>query len=308
MKKPNFKPGTSWGYSNTNYEIAGIIIEKITGKKYYLAIRDLLFTPQNFNHAVFIPHETTNDTIAHNWAMELGNGTSAYDCLSDTSSYSNNAFFSMAGPAGEIMTTAEENAEFWYRLCAGQIISQASLKEMHTFITIGTGPTGYPVGYGLGTFEYIRAMNGRTIYEHGGTNIGFIGENAVDTTSHIAFSLLTNQDSVSNDNLLENVITPLHKQTLQYALSGIDEVSYNNPGLNIYPNPANDILNIELKNISGETKLAIYDMTGKKVLNSSINTEQNRVSITELNSGLYILKLINAKGDQAYSQKLMIER
>ena len=307
VKKPDFKPGTSWEYSNTNYEIAGVIIEKVTGKRYYQAIRDLLFTPQNFNHAVFFPHESTTDTIAHNWAMELGNGTLAVDLMADTT-YSNNAFFSMAGPAGEIMTTAEENAEFWYRLTSGKIISPASLKEMLTFIRIGTGVTGMPIGYGLGIFRYVKGMNGRTILEHGGTNIGFIGENTVDTTSHIAFSVLTNQDSVSNDDILMSVIAPLHKQTLHYALSGINDVSYNSPSVNIYPNPAMDMLNINLKNIIGNTSLSIYDMTGKQVLNSTISKEENKVQLADLKSGLYIIKLMSDKGEHIYSQKLMIEK
>jgi D-alanyl-D-alanine carboxypeptidase len=305
IKKPYFKPGASWHYSNTNYLLAGIIIEKVTGKSYYKAVRDLIFTPQNFQHTFYSPHETSSDTIAHNWTMNLGKYST--DCVT-LPGYSNNAFFSMAGPAGEIMATAEENVEFWQRLISGQIISDSSLKQMFSYIYIGTGPTGKPVGYGLGIFRYIKAINKRTFYEHGGTNIGFIAENAVDSVSGISFSLLTNQDSVGNDALLNDVITPLHKQTLHYALSGIEDITYNAPDIHIYPNPAKDIINVQMNDINYGAGVKIYSITGREVMNATINTSSESISVSSLSSGLYLIKIADTKGAKIYSQKILIKK
>jgi CubicO group peptidase (beta-lactamase class C family) len=40
-----FAPGSKYSYSNTNYEILGALIQKVTGKPYDVAMRDLLFGP-----------------------------------------------------------------------------------------------------------------------------------------------------------------------------------------------------------------------------------------------------------------------
>src|SRR5438067_4997461 len=45
-KKPlDFDPGTRWQYSNTNYVIAGAIVEKVSGKPFFQFLRDRIFAP-----------------------------------------------------------------------------------------------------------------------------------------------------------------------------------------------------------------------------------------------------------------------
>src|SRR5262249_14765662 len=45
-RKPlDFPPGTKWQYSNTNYVIAGVIIEKVSGKKVMDLLTEKVFTP-----------------------------------------------------------------------------------------------------------------------------------------------------------------------------------------------------------------------------------------------------------------------
>ncbi|MGI5511526.1 serine hydrolase domain-containing protein [Streptomyces sp. CA-106131] len=43
--KPEFAPGTSWSYSNTNYVLAGMVIERVTGHSYAREIRDRVIAP-----------------------------------------------------------------------------------------------------------------------------------------------------------------------------------------------------------------------------------------------------------------------
>ena len=43
--KPDFAPGTSWNYSNTNYVLAGMVIEKATGHAYGDEIRQRIIKP-----------------------------------------------------------------------------------------------------------------------------------------------------------------------------------------------------------------------------------------------------------------------
>ncbi|MFD7479919.1 serine hydrolase [Streptomyces sp. NPDC059837] len=43
--KPLFTPGASWSYSNTNYVLAGMVIEKVTGHSYASEIRRRIIEP-----------------------------------------------------------------------------------------------------------------------------------------------------------------------------------------------------------------------------------------------------------------------
>ncbi len=62
--------------------------------------------------------------------------------------------------------------------------------------------------------------------------------------------------------------------------------------VNIYPNPTKDYLNISLENDAEIESVEIFNMNGQKVLNGAF--EQN-IDVSNLRSGLYILKLIGAK-------------
>ncbi|OQC44345.1 MAG: hypothetical protein BWX59_01970 [Bacteroidetes bacterium ADurb.Bin028] len=67
--------------------------------------------------------------------------------------------------------------------------------------------------------------------------------------------------------------------------------------LNIYPNPASDILFVS----QDVDEIAIFDVTGKLVLKEFNN---NSINISALNSGLYIVKTISE--GKNYEHKIQI--
>jgi|GEM_PF-860183 len=76
-------------------------------------------------------------------------------------------------------------------------------------------------------------------------------------------------------------------------------------GFDMYPNPAKDILNIKLNNIS-KANLSIYDIQGKLILEHSITETQNlEIKVSDLQSGLYFVKLNTATKEMV--KKLIIE-
>lgn len=88
--------------------------------------------------------------------------------------------------------------------------------------------------------------------------------------------------------------------TPDYTLSA---VSFNNiADLNVYPNPANDILHITTA-VNGIKTVAIYDLVGKQVLNTTTNNEA--INVSSLNKGVYMLK-ITEEGKTA-TRKLVIK-
>ena len=49
----NFDPGTKWQYSNTNYVIAGLIVEKVSGQTLLSFLQEKIFNPLGMKSAGF---------------------------------------------------------------------------------------------------------------------------------------------------------------------------------------------------------------------------------------------------------------
>ena len=59
--------------------------------------------------------------------------------------------------------------------------------------------------------------------------------------------------------------------------------------LKVYPDPAKDILNVS--GILEEAAIGIFDISGKSILTGSLNDSFNKINISGLPRGVYILKL-----------------
>ena len=58
----------------------------------------------------------------------------------------------------------------------------------------------------------------------------------------------------------------------------------------IYPNPVNDILTVSLK-LNKEEKVEIYNMEGRKVLEKVIGNGKNKIDVSALQTGNYMLNI-----------------
>jgi len=67
---------------------------------------------------------------------------------------------------------------------------------------------------------------------------------------------------------------------------GTDEAAF---GINVYPNPASSILNVQLLD-NREATYAIYNVLGQQVLNGSINRTAT-INVGTLSNGLYLVKI-----------------
>ncbi|MCD4792780.1 MAG: T9SS type A sorting domain-containing protein [Bacteroidales bacterium] len=84
--------------------------------------------------------------------------------------------------------------------------------------------------------------------------------------------------------------------------SDINRLSENK--INIYPNPANDIIYIDfLPSDIEDAQVSFYDITGKEVLSKQFNINEKKIDISELKSGVYFIK-INTE-NQIYISKLI---
>jgi len=85
-------------------------------------------------------------------------------------------------------------------------------------------------------------------------------------------------------------------------INSVDEKINNST--NIYPNPANNFLNIvSLK--SGISSVEIYNLNGQLVLKKEINNNQQTINIRSLESGIYIVDILSE--NTSVKRKLIIE-
>jgi D-alanyl-D-alanine carboxypeptidase len=175
----NFDPGTRWQYSNTNFVIAGAIIEKITGRPLIDFLRERIFSKLGMQSPI--------DVDAQPW--------SALDPLGYTR-------FALGPPrvavpegpkwifaAGELAMTPSDMAVWDISLMNGAVLKPALLKELTTEVHLKNGAgTGY--GLGLG----IASQNGRRVWAHGGGTSGFISSNTTYPDDRLAITVFTNQD------------------------------------------------------------------------------------------------------------------
>ena len=153
---PVFAAGTSWGYSNVNYILAGMVAESVTGFHISKIIRDSILTPLNLTKTFYDVKEPAVGTVAHRWYNNID--------YNDTSRVGLN---SAGGSAGSLFSTTGNMAKWYNALFTGQLLSPASFAELTNFINT----YGPPYTYGLGLESQV--WWGHYTYGHGGSTWGY---------------------------------------------------------------------------------------------------------------------------------------
>ena len=74
-------------------------------------------------------------------------------------------------------------------------------------------------------------------------------------------------------------------------------------GLNLYPNPVSNGKVYITSKSSIDKEVMIFDVLGKKVLQTSLNTKE--LSVSSLSPGVYIIKI--KEGDATATRKLIVK-
>ncbi|MER5363411.1 serine hydrolase domain-containing protein [Streptomyces sp. NPDC002785] len=141
--KPDFAPGTSWNYSNTNYVLAGMVIERVTGHPYAQEIRERIIEPLGLR-ATSVPGTRTTvpqpSSRAYGKLAQTATGPT-YDVTDLNPSFGSSA--------GEMISDSADLNRFYAALLTGRLLPPRQLKEMKT-----TAPArGLNAGYGLGLLD-----------------------------------------------------------------------------------------------------------------------------------------------------------
>ncbi|TDD87676.1 class A beta-lactamase-related serine hydrolase [Actinomadura darangshiensis] len=158
---PTFEPGEGWKYTNTGYLLAGMIIEKVTGRTYNDEIRRRIIRPLHLRET-FVPGDSPEIPGPH----PRGYVRPGEDApLMDLTAFNP----SSAGPAGGMISSGTDHNRFLDALVRGRLLRPAQLRQM-----MRTRPTGNPDGraYGLG-LESRPLPCGGVYWGHGGDILGY---------------------------------------------------------------------------------------------------------------------------------------
>ena len=79
-----------------------------------------------------------------------------------------------------------------------------------------------------------------------------------------------------------------------------------NQDFSIYPNPTNDVFTIYNQNNLNHALVNVYDVSGKALItNEKFNSDYKNISLKDLSSGLYIVKITDNENQVLYNQKII---
>ena len=141
-----FAPGSAFGYSNTNYIVAGLLIEAVAGRPLARELDRRIFTPLDLDHTSFpVGNAPLRGYYAHGYVSTEAIPTADGERL-DVTGYNP----SHAWAAGAIVSNAADLSTFYRALMSGRLIGPSLLREMKK--TVAQDPTdpNSTFRYGLG--------------------------------------------------------------------------------------------------------------------------------------------------------------
>ncbi len=182
-RKPlDFDPGTEWQYSNTNFVIAGLIVEKASGEPLLQFLSEHIFTPLGMKSVINIDQNRLTDTDATGYLRY------AIGPLRPAPKEGKGWLFA----AGELAMPAEDLAKWNIGMINQSVLRPASYAQMEKEVVL---KNGLGTRYGLGVD--VRQELGQRVIEHGGEVSGFTAENMVFPDAGMAVVVLVNEDSVA---------------------------------------------------------------------------------------------------------------
>ncbi|MEV6743211.1 serine hydrolase domain-containing protein [Streptomyces sp. NPDC051080] len=198
----DFDPGEKWAYSNTNYIVAGLIVQKITGRPLAKEIDRRIIKRVGLRHTYFpAPGDASiREPHPHGYYRESADGP-----LRDITEIDP----SWGWAAGQLISTGSDLNRFFGALLAGRLLPPAQLARMRSTVpaeaTFGPGAR-----YGLGLVSRPLPCGGLS-WGHGGSFPGYETRSGATDDGRAASVAVTMQltDEASRRNLERAVDTAL---------------------------------------------------------------------------------------------------
>ncbi|MER5771949.1 serine hydrolase domain-containing protein [Streptomyces sp. NPDC001985] len=173
-----FEPGDRHRYSNTNYIVAGMVLEKVTGNPYEREVRKRIIEPLGLT-ATSSPGNRTRLPQPSGRAyskLSFDPGATRVHDVTELNA-------SMAWASGDMISSAGDLNRFFSALMRGKVLPERQLEAMRTTVS----------GYGLG-IETATLSCGTTVWGHGGGIVGSRSSALTTEDGRHAFAFQVNGD------------------------------------------------------------------------------------------------------------------
>jgi len=255
-KEPlQFKPGTKYSYSNSNYLLLGYIIQLVSGEGYHQYMADNVIKRADLTHTLY----TEEKTIVPNRVQ----GYDRYNGFFENCYYQT---LSLGFACGDLLSTTEDLYKWNNAVISGKLVSKTYIDKAFTPYKLSDG-TFSTYGYGW----FIEPIYGSLCIHHEGQTSGFIALEKYFPQKDIYISILTNvKTSDDKTDFSDNRFRLFDKITsLALGRQLVKEVNVSDTLLNDYVGTYSATFN--------KSTLTIYKRNGKLYADLSNGTGKNMV-------------------------------
>lgn len=171
LSKPaQFEPGTQWKYTNTNYVVLGMLVERVSQRPVGEQIDERIVKKLGLSHTYFPAQGEEKIRGTHPQGYHL-NGEGKLEDITEMDP-------AWAWAAGAMVSTPGELNTFFQAVFDGRLLTQSSIDEMKNGAVDASSYLGSGTVYGLGLIGRSLSCGG-TAWGHGGTIPGYQTDNAV---------------------------------------------------------------------------------------------------------------------------------
>lgn len=160
---PLFQPGKGWNYSDTDYVLLGLVIQRVTGRSYVDEITRRIIRPLGLRSTYFPGGSSSIAPPFLHGYRRSGSGA-----VEDATTLNT----SFAPGSGDLISTVGDLNRFGSALLAGRLLPRPLLRQMLTPVPQSRAGSDMDK-YGLGVIV-TKLPCGVTVYGHGGTLDGYL--------------------------------------------------------------------------------------------------------------------------------------
>ncbi|WP_455189354.1 serine hydrolase domain-containing protein [Actinomyces naeslundii] len=203
-KPAQFEPGAQWKYTNTNYLVLGMLVERVSQRPVGEQIDERIVKKLGLSHTYFPAPGDRSIKGTHPQGYHL----SAEGKLEDITEM--DPVWGWA--AGAMVSTPSELNTFFQAVFDGRLLTQSSIDEMKNGAVDASSYLGPGTVYGLGLIGRSLSCGG-TSWGHGGTIHGYQTDNAVgpDGTA-VTVAVTALPSAIADQNNLESSAKEKHQR------------------------------------------------------------------------------------------------
>jgi len=335
----NRSPKTNYfQYANINFGVIGTLIEKLTGKRFEIVVKENVLIPLEIEGSFNIQDLTNINNLAtlyrrsgNSWSPQVDNYNGVKPPPRNLINYTIGTNGLIFSPTGGLRISAADLSKImivlknYGRFEGKQIISENSANEMLKTVWTYNGSNGnnyYGIfnRYALGNHTTTELLSGQILTGHPGEAYGLISDMYFSKSKNYGVVFICNGGVYNNGlysgwykqeeqvfNAVLNSITGIITNTEEKSVSESSFMLYQN-----YPNPFNPETNIKFTiNKPAFVKLALYNAIGKRI-GTLVNEYKEPgqyfykvdAKILNLSSGVYFYTLNN--GTSSITKKMLL--